>query len=502
LHRIHVSRRTGFILAGLAVVLVFIADALSPSGVIDWLLYALPLLIVSWQGERRLTFAVAGLCGVLIVAGLFLSPPLGFPMHFELVNRILGIAVLGAMTVLLSQRSEGRRALARQNALLETRVAERTAALAAESERLTTTLAALTESEARYRAIGELIPYGVWVCDPGGGTVYLSDSFLEMVGKTMDECRQFGWVDRLPPEDVERMLADWQACRLAGGLWDYSHRIRAKDGTWRHILSRGVPMRDAAGTVTAWVGINLDITERVRAEEELQHSREQLRVYAHKLVEEVENERRSIARELHDEAGQSLTALMIVLGMLEKEARRSAEQLVESIRQAKQITDDVAAGLHDLSRNLRPANLDRLGLVAALRQHIRAFQEQTGVEVSFTPVHFDDGYERLPGEIETTVYRIVQEALTNVARHARARQAAVILKRKGQRMVAIIEDDGTGFDVSEALDRGRLGLVGMRERAELMGGRFTISSTLGQGTTVFVEIPIGQASDEESQGED
>ena len=442
---------------------------------IVWLLYALPLLIVSWQGERRITYALAGLCGVLIVAEVFLSPPHGFPLAFELLSRVLGMAVLWTMTVLLSQRTESRTALARQNALLESRVTERTAAL--------------SESEARYRAIGELIPYGVWVCDPSGGTVYLSDSFLEMVGKTLDECRQFGWTDRLPTEDVEPMLAAWKACREAEDLWDYIHHFRAQNGTYRHILSRGVPMRDATGRVTAWVGINLDITERVQAEEELQSSREQLRVYARRLVEEIENERRTIARELHDEAGQSLTAMMMRLGLLEREARHSAEHMVEPIRELKETTDGVMEGLHRLSRNLRPASLDQLGLVAALRQHIQSFEQQTSVKVTFAPVHFDSAYERLPEEVETTVYRVVQEALTNVARYAHARQAAVILKRKPDRIVAIVEDNGVGFDVIEAGECGRLGLVGMRERAELIGGRFTIESTIGQGTTVFLEIP-------------
>lgn len=221
---------------------------------------------------------------------------------------------------------------------------------------------------------------------------------------------------------------------------------------------------------------------------ELMAEREQTRIYARRLVEEVENERRNIARELHDEAGQALTAILIELGSIEAEARRSAVHLVEPVAELKRKTDEVMDGLHRLSRNLRPASLDRLGLVAALRQHIQSFEQQNRIDVDFMPVHFDNG--RLPDQIETAVYRVVQEALTNVARHATASHVGVVVKRKGQRVLAIVEDDGRGFDLNQARERGRLGLLGMRERAECLGGRLEVESAIGRGTTIFLDIPV------------
>ena len=225
-----------------------------------WLLYALPLVIVSWVAERPVTYALAGLCTALMVLDVLLNPP-NTSFALAALNYLLGIAVLWIMAVILAQRRDSRQALVRQNALLESNVAERTAAL-------TTTLAALSESESRYRAIGELIPYGVWVCDPGGGTLYLSDAFLEMVGKTLDECRH---------------LVGSIACRLRmwSARWPTGRRAARRRsmglqpshlGQGWHAAARSEPRRADARrrrTVTAWVGINLDITEQVQADEEL-----------------------------------------------------------------------------------------------------------------------------------------------------------------------------------------------------------------------------------------
>lgn len=127
----------------------------------------------------------------------------------------------------------------------------------------------LMESEARYRAVGESIDYGVWMCDSNGRNVYASDSFLRMVGITQEQCSDFGWGDVLHPEDAEATIAAWQECVRTKGTWDRVHRFRGADGQWRHVLARGVPLRDAAGMVIGWAGINLDITRMVEAEQQI-----------------------------------------------------------------------------------------------------------------------------------------------------------------------------------------------------------------------------------------
>ncbi|MFN8458110.1 MAG: GAF domain-containing protein [Anaerolineae bacterium] len=228
--------------------------------------------------------------------------------------------------------------------------------------------------------------------------------------------------------------------------------------------------------------------QNARLFEQVRAGREQLQSLSHRLVERQENERRHIAREIHDEASQALTSLMVGLRLLEREADQP--QLISTrVSELKRMADSVLENLHRLAMDLRPASLDYLGLVAALRQHIQSFNRQHGhlVTAQFEALGFDD--ERLPPLVETTLYRIAQEALTNVARHAQATQVDVLLKRRGQQLVMIVEDNGIGFDPETTLRNQRLGLVGMRERAEMLGGRLVIESVSGAGTTIYVEVP-------------
>ena len=221
---------------------------------------------------------------------------------------------------------------------------------------------------------------------------------------------------------------------------------------------------------------------------QVEQGHRQQQALAHRLVETQETERRSIARELHDEAGQALTSLTIGLGLLEKDADQPV-RVIEQARELKQIADGVLEGLHRLAVNLRPASLDRLGLVPAVRQYVDLCRRQNSLDIDLLVVGLEDE-ERLAPEVETTLYRVVQESLTNVVRHANALQVSVILERQDASVMAIIEDNGVGFDPVAALQRGRLGLFGMHERAEMLGGSFTVESTPAQGTTIYLDLPL------------
>lgn len=230
------------------------------------------------------------------------------------------------------------------------------------------------------------------------------------------------------------------------------------------------------------------MTEELSRADEIRREREQLRRdLLEKVIKTQEDERRRIARELHDSASQNLTSLLVGLKNLQTACGDPRlEQQTESLRRvAAQTLDEV----HEISMRLRPHILDDLGLSAALERLTREWQERYKIPLDLL-IHC--GEERLPGEVETAIYRIVQESLTNAARHAGAQSASVLVERRGQAVIAVVEDDGQGFDPTQTPGERHLGLAGMRERAELLGGKLTIESQPGAGTSVHVQIPISE----------
>lgn len=220
--------------------------------------------------------------------------------------------------------------------------------------------------------------------------------------------------------------------------------------------------------------------------EQMQAATVRMKALSRRLVETQENERRHISRELHDEAGQALVSLRYGLRLLEREIDEggSADRRVADLVQQ---TDAVIDGLHRLAADLRPATLDHLGLEAALRQYLRSAGSKFDLRVRFKARGF--GRERLPAAVETALYRVVQEAMTNIVRHAGATRVDVLAESDGERVLVMVEDDGVGFDLEEVRGRDHLGLLGLRERAEALGGTLTLESAPGAGTTVVVEVP-------------
>ena len=189
---------------------------------------------------------------------------------------------------------------------------------------------------------------------------------------------------------------------------------------------------------------------------------------------------------MHDESGQLLAALTVQLGLLERDAHEPAA-IHERTVELKQTANMIQENLHRLAVNLRPASLDHLGLVTTLQQFIREFSRQYNLSVEFEAVGVQD--KRLPIDVETALFRIVQEALTNVVLHARASRVDVLISRTDTRVSAIVEDDGIGFIPAFSMTEDQLGLFGMRERIQMLGGTLTIESSPGKGTTVKAEAP-------------
>jgi signal transduction histidine kinase len=232
-----------------------------------------------------------------------------------------------------------------------------------------------------------------------------------------------------------------------------------------------------------------------RMTEQLQEKEKERTELLGKVISAHEEERKRIARELHDEAGQALTSVLLGLKGLE-DTCQLAEQRTKA-GDLRKVTAETLDLMRDIALELRPSTLDDLGLVAALQRYVADFGRKYAVETDFHP----GGLEgvRLNPQAETALYRIAQEALTNVVRHAEAHAVSVLLDRRDGRATLVVEDDGKGFDAEDVRRRGstnrKLGLLGMEERASLVGGSITIESRAGGGTAVFVEVPADGGQD-------
>jgi signal transduction histidine kinase len=235
-----------------------------------------------------------------------------------------------------------------------------------------------------------------------------------------------------------------------------------------------------------------DITERKQAEEKLHESNDKLQHLSHRLVESQETERRHIARELHDEVGQTLTVAEMNLQVLLQSSRSAPNgRLKESLQAVERVLEQV----RDLSLNLRPSMLDDLGLVPAVRWYANRQASLAGLQAE---IRVDPMESRLDPVIETACFRVAQEALTNVVRHARARTVAIEMRQQDGRLHLFVRDDGVGFDVAalreQAVLGASLGLLSMEERATLADGGFECKSARAQGTEIHAWFPLNWRS--------
>jgi signal transduction histidine kinase len=293
-------------------------------------------------------------------------------------------------------------------------------------------------------------------------------------GRILERCRS---------ERVDSMLEDPEVDQQT------SRRLGVRTGLYVPLVVRGqaigvVVAHDRAGSDPRFTDDDLRLAETLatRAANGVDLSQRVSRDAVRRVVEAQELERKRLARELHDETGQALTSILLGLKPLEEATSGEARQAVAEVRER------VVTTLQDVRRlavELRPSALDDLGLVPAVDRLARSFGE-SGVEVD---VEAQIGAERLPATVETTLYRIVQEALTNVAKHAEACRLSVTLLRKPGSVVVIVEDDGKGFDPG-ATGADGLGLTGMRERLALVGGTLKIETSAGAGTTIAAEVPV------------
>lgn len=264
-----------------------------------------------------------------------------------------------------------------------------------------------------------------------------------------------------------------------------------------------VNSRDEIGVLTqAFNQMTRTLSQNHREREELMAElrvKEEMRVHLlEKVISAQEEERKRIARELHDETSQALTSIMVGLKLLESDSVYwSAGNRLQQMRDIVARTLDE---VHYLARELRPSVLDDMGLAVALERYVRDYAKNYAIEVDFHVSGFEG--QRAPAPVEVALYRIVQEALTNVAKYAKANSVSVLLDLRDGYVSAIVEDDGCGFDLERLAGRPEqgLGFFGMQERAALLGGTFKIESKPGSGTTVFIKIPLGPKKLTEKEG--
>ncbi|MGE5849758.1 MAG: HAMP domain-containing protein [Candidatus Methylomirabilota bacterium] len=345
-------------------------------------------------------------------------------------------------------------------------------------------------------------PSVIWTSTPAGERLYDVAVPIRMRGLPVGAVRV-----GISRAGVDRMLRDLALKVLGvllvlmvvgvGSIWRFSRRmvqpiqrlrdsakaVQAGDLSQRVIVDR----KDEIGELSS--AFNAMTADLARSRAELERKEEMRARLLEQVITAQEDERKRIARELHDETSQALTSLMVGLKLLE--TRPELVGMQETLADLRALTGKTLDAVHDLALQLRPSVLDDLGLVPAMDRLVADFRRSHGIQVVFETT-LRTG-PRLPATIETALYRITQEALTNVARHAAAQSVSLLLEARQGSVRLIVEDDGRGFDVASTVSEGRdersLGVFGMQERATLLGGTLTIESTPGSGTTVFVEIP-------------
>ena len=352
--------------------------------------------------------------------------------------------------------------------------------------------AALRQSEERLTLAFAGAQEGIYDWNLETGAVVYSTHWKRMLGYEDHEIEpHVSAFERLiHPDDLNRATHVNTSVSRGDMPYEMEFRLRHKNGHYIHVLSRGFPVRrDPDGPVVRIVGTHFDLTERKQAEEARERERsERARTeLLGRLVFAQEDERRRIAREMHDQFSEQLTALGLRIRAL-KEACSGRHDLSANIAALEDVAEQLDRDVDHLIWELRPTALDDLGLRAALANYIEDWSRRVQIPAELHSAGLST--ERLASELETTLYRIAQEALNNIAKHAHARHVEIILERRTDQVLLIVEDDGIGFDAGETEEERRgFGLLGMQERAALVGATVQIESALGEGTTIFVRTP-------------
>jgi PAS domain S-box-containing protein len=391
------------------------------------------------------------------------------------------------------------------NRQLEQRVAERTQELENKAQALEMLNAQLNRKNEQMDAILQTAPDIIFSSRGDGSRDFLSASFFEYTGAARDLAMGFGWMDYVHPVDREAIKAHWTQCIQSRENYEAEYRIRNRAGDYRWFRARAVPLRDDEAENSRWYGTCSDIHDSKLLEQSIRENSttleklveertEALRHLSSRLMRMQDEERRRIARELHDSLGQELAAAkMTVDGIVSQSSQAAKDQ---SAVDASGSIDRALQQVRTMSHLLHPPLLDEVGLVSALRWYLEGMTKRSGIQTTLEVQPSD--FPRLTPAFETAIFRIVQEALTNVFRHSEATQSRVTLALNENHVLVEIRDNGKGLE--EGITKFRpgttgVGIGGMRQRVEEFGGKLRLTNA-NPGTIVEVVIPVTQqASD-------
>ncbi len=343
---------------------------------------------------------------------------------------------------------------------------------------------ALRESEQRLRIITDAAPIMVWMSGTDKLCYYFNKGWLDFVGRSIEQEAR-GWTENVHPDDFDRCLQIYESSFDARRRFEMQYRLRHHTGEYRWIVDCGVPRYAPDGTFEGFVGGCLDIHEQKQAAEKARLADETLR-----LMKIQDEERRRIARELHDSAGQTLTVLGLSLAQLVQDAESVAPQLAESGKQIEEIVQQLHREIRTTSYLLHPPLLDEAGLSSALRWYVEGAEERSGMSIDLS---ISDKLGRLPADMELAVFRIVQECLTNIHRHAESKTGSIRIARQNGAIRIEVHDQGKGMPperLAEIQTRGSgVGIRGIRERLRQFHGEMKIESD-ASGTRFFATIPL------------
>jgi len=338
----------------------------------------------------------------------------------------------------------------------------------------------LIESEERFRLVANSAPVLIWMSGTDKLCTFFNTCWLDFTGRSVEQELGEGWAQGVHPADLERCLSIYSGAFDARMDFEMEYRLRRYDGKYRWIVDYGVPRIESDGTFCGYIGSCVDITDRKMNAESLEE-------LSGRLIAAQEEERGRIARELHDDFSQRLALLGIGLSRLWKKRPESEEEERNVVRELWNRSQEISSDVHRLSHQLHSSKLQHVGLVPALMGLCEEIGEKYGIQVQFV----DRGVAlEIAKDVSLCLFRVTQEALNNVVKHSGAKQAQVEIYTERNEIRLQIVDAGAGFDIDVKGTEVGIGLVGMRERLRLVGGRLSVQSAPGRGTEILAEVPL------------